>query len=335
VPAAGACILGCAGPRLSDEERVFFREARPAGLILFARNCETPDQVAALTAAYRDAVGTEDTLVLIDQEGGRVQRLRPPHWTSLPAAERFGALYATDPEAAIDAARSCGRLIAGELSPLGITMCCAPVLDLRVSGAHAVIGDRAYGSDPAHVSVLGRAMAEGLLAGGVLPVVKHIPGHGRALADSHEHLPSVDAPREVLESNDIVPFKALADLPAAMTGHVVYPAWDARHCATESLAVVQNVVRGLIGFDGLLMTDDLSMKALSGTYAERTDRALLAGCDVALHCNGDLDEMREVASAAGSMGLDARLRYARCLALLGARHPFDAAAARARLAALA
>jgi len=331
---AGAFITGCAGPALDRDERAFFADSRPAGLILFSRNCVDPRQVADLCAAFREAVGTQDALVLIDQEGGRVQRLRPPHWTDLPPAAAFGRLYDIDADRALDAARQCGRLIAHELSDIGITMCCAPVLDLQVAGSHAVIGDRAFAADPSVVAVLGRAFAEGLLAGGVLPVIKHIPGHGRATADSHERLPVVEAAREQLEREDMAPFIALADLPAAMTAHVVYTAFDARCCATTSLRVVEQVIRGSIGFDGLLMSDDLSMKALTGSYRERTDAALLAGCDVVLHCNGNLAEMREVAAAAGVMSAASSLRLARCHALLGARHPFDPAAARALLAPL-
>jgi beta-N-acetylhexosaminidase len=328
-----AFIMGCEGLKLSADEATFIRDQRPAGLILFARNCDTHDQVRRLTDDFRGALGESDVLVLIDQEGGRVQRLRPPHWRALPPASTFGALYAQDKQRGLDAARLAARVAAQQLAPLGISMNCAPVLDLPVPGAHDIIGDRAYGTEPETVADLARAVAAGLLAGGVLPVIKHIPGHGRATADSHLELPVVKTSAEELRSKDFAPFRLLADLPAAMTAHVVYEAFDAKEPATTSLTLVQDIIRGEIGFGGLLMSDDLSMKALAGTMKERTERSLFAGCDVVLHCNGNLGEMRDVAAAAGPLEPGASLRLAGCLALLGANQPFDMAEAEAHLAA--
>lgn len=285
-----AFITGCASTRLSDEEKRFFAETCPWGLILFKRNIDNPEQVAALTKSYREVVGRGDAPVLIDQEGGRVQRLGPPHWPSFPAAERLA--LASNGESSV---RLGARLIANELAALGITIDCLPVADLRFAGAHDVIGDRAYGSDPGAVALLARAAAEGLIEGGVLPVVKHIPGHGRATADSHLELPRVTAPRLELERTDFEPFRLLNDLPIAMTAHVIYEAIDPELPATVSRKVVSEIIRHHIGFDGLLMTDDVSMKALSGEIGENTKAAFAAGCDLALHCNGNLDEMRAVA----------------------------------------
>jgi len=265
-------------------------------LILFKRNIENPAQVRELTRSFRETVGRPRAPVLIDQEGGRVQRLGPPHWPKFPAAEAMVA--ASSNGAAAETVRLGARLIAADLVPLGIDIDCLPVADLRHPGAHDVIGDRAYGSDPEKVARLARAAAEGLLAGGVLPVVKHIPGHGRAKSDSHLELPRVTASEDELERTDFLPFKLLADLPIAMTAHVVYEAIDAERPATVSRKAIDRVIRGFIGFDGLLMSDDLSMKALAGSFAERTRGALEAGCDLALHCNGNFAEMREIADAA-------------------------------------
>jgi beta-N-acetylhexosaminidase len=328
-----AFITGCAGLAMSADEAAFIRDLRPAGLILFARNCETHDQVRRLTDDFRNALSEQDVLVLIDQEGGRVQRLRPPNWRALPPASAFGALYALDRQRGLDAARLAARVMAQELAPLGITMNCAPVLDLPVPGAHGIIGDRAYGTAPDAVAELARAVAAGLLAGGVLPVIKHIPGHGRATADSHLELPVVKTSAQDLRANDFAPFRLLADLPAAMTAHVVYDAFDPKEPATTSLTLIQDIIRGEIGFSGLLMSDDLGMKALAGTMKQRTERALFAGCDLVLHCNGELPEMRDVAAAAGALEGAASLRLAGCLALLGANQPFDLAEAEAHLAA--
>jgi beta-N-acetylhexosaminidase len=306
-----AAIFGCAGLRLSPDERAFFRDVDPLGFILFARNIATPAQVRTLTDELRLCVGRADAPVLIDQEGGRVARLRPPQWRAAPPAAAFGALYARDPAAAIEAARLNARLIAAELAPLGIDVDCAPVLDLAVAGAHAIIGDRAFAVEPPTIATLGRAQAVGLLQGGVIPVMKHLPGHGRATADSHLELPSVDASRGELEASDFAPFRALADLPWAMTAHVLYRALSGNQPATTSETVVREVIRGHIGFDGLLITDDLSMRALDGSYAERTRASLAAGCDVVLHCNGEMDQMREVADAVAPLTSQAGARVQR------------------------
>ncbi|MCC6948924.1 MAG: beta-N-acetylhexosaminidase [Bradyrhizobiaceae bacterium] len=295
---ARACILGCIGPRLDSEERELFERAQPFGLILFARNIETPEQVRALVREFRAIVGRPDAPVLIDQEGGRVQRLKPPHWPDFPPAQTFGSIYARDRTEGIAAARLGARLIAAELAALGINVDCLPVADLLHPDAHGIIGDRAYGSDPASVAELARAAAEGLLAGGVLPVVKHIPGHGRARADSHEELPIVATPLAELDRTDFEPFRRLADLPIAMTAHVVYADIDPGRPATTSSKVIREVIRERLGFRGLLISDDLSMKALQGTLGARAEAALSADCDIALHCNGSLDEAREVAAAA-------------------------------------
>jgi len=288
----GAAIFGCAGTELSSAERDFFRAADPLGFILFQRNCETPEQVRELVASLRSCVGRADAPVLIDQEGGRVQRLNPPHWPAYPAPARIAALGADAPEAAFLVA----RLIAEDLFDLGITVDCLPVLDIPVAGADPVIGDRAYGSDPAIVAELGNAVCKGLLEGGVLPVIKHIPGHGRGLVDSHLALPVVDTDRAELEATDFAPFRALGSMPWAMTAHIVYTALDAQNPATLSAKVIEGVIRGWIEFEGVLISDDLSMQALGGSFAERTARALAAGCDLVLHCNGKMEEMQEVAS---------------------------------------
>jgi beta-N-acetylhexosaminidase len=285
-----AFISGCASTSFSDEEKRFFAETCPWGLILFKRNIQNPAQVTELTHSYREIVGRADAPVLIDQEGGRVQRLGPPHWPDFPAAERLASTSDTKVSVELGA-----RLIANELTKLGINVDCLPVADLRFSGAQDVIGDRAYGSEPESVAALARAAADGLMAGGVLPVVKHIPGHGRAMADSHHELPKVGVSREELERTDFAPFRRLSDLPLAMTAHVIYEAIDPSLPATISAVVIRDVIRDHIGFDGLLMTDDVSMKALSGGVGRNTKAAFAAGCDLALHCNGKMDEMREVA----------------------------------------
>jgi beta-N-acetylhexosaminidase len=332
---ASACILGCAGPRLSADERTFFAEARPFGLILFQRNIDNPDQVRRLTDEFRASVGDPDAPVLIDQEGGRVQRLKPPHWPDFPPAARFGALYARDPDRALEAIRLGARLIAAELVPLGINVDCMPVADLRRPEGHDVIGDRAYGGEAESVGKLARAAAEGLLKGGVLPVVKHIPGHGRARADSHNTLPVVETPLAELDRTDFEAFRRLADLPVAMTAHVVYAAIDRERPATVSPKLVGEVIRRRIGFSGLLVTDDLSMGALSGSLGERTKAALTAGCDLALHCNGKLAEMREVAEAAPGLAGKAAARAAAALGRLNKPTEMaDAAEARRRFSAM-
>ena len=324
-----ALILGCAGRTLSDEEAAFFRDAQPWGFILFKRNIGTPDEVRALTAALRATVGRADAPILIDQEGGRVQRMGPPHWPSYPAGGRFARLNGSG----VAMAHLGARLMAHDLAQVGINVDCAPVLDVPTAGAHDVIGDRAYGTAPDAVATLGRAVAEGLMAGGVLPIVKHIPGHGRAGCDSHQALPVVEASAESLAAHDFLPFRALADLPMAMSAHVVYTALDPDRPATQSPVVIARVIRGLIGFDGLLMTDDLSMKALDGSFRERTERAFSAGIDMALHCNGDVAEMRGVLEGTPDLS-GARLRRAEtALARLVPVPAFDVAEAKARFAA--
>jgi len=292
-----AFISGCASLTLSEEEKRFFSESCPWGLILFKRNIRDRGQVSGLVRTFREIVGREDAPILIDQEGGRVQRLGPPNWPSFPAAERLTTTSDTVAAVALGA-----RLIASELAPLGINVDCLPVADLRFPGAHDVIGDRAYGSDPKVVAELARAAAEGLLAGGVLPVVKHIPGHGRAMADSHLELPHVSAPRAELERLDFEPFRQLSDMPLAMTAHVIYEDIDPALPATLSPKIIAEVIRGYIGFDGCLMTDDVSMKALSGDVGANTAAAFEAGCDLALHCNGNLAEMRAVAENSPLLG---------------------------------
>jgi beta-N-acetylhexosaminidase len=291
-----AAILGCSGPALTREETAFFQAVKPWGFILFARNVESPDQVKRLVAALRETVGRDDAPVLIDQEGGRVQRLRPPIAPNYPGGSALGALYRSDRDAGLRAAWLMARLHAFDLQRFGISADCLPVLDVPIEGASDVIGTRAYGKDPATVTALGRAAAEGLMSGGVLPVMKHVPGHGRAFSDSHLELPKVDTPLAELRRHDFAPFKALADLPMAMTAHVVYTAIDAAAPATTSKKVVSDIVRGEIGFDGLLISDDTSMKALSGDFPDKAAAILAAGCDIVLHCNGVMEEMRGIVS---------------------------------------
>lgn len=326
-----AAIFGCAGQQLTDEEQRFFADAQPLGFILFGRNCDTPDQIARLVADLRRSVGRQDAPVLIDQEGGRVARLRPPHWPEYPAGSAYGAVYARDREAGLEAARLGARLIAGDLNRLGIDVDCLPVLDVPSQDAHDVIGDRAYGDDPAVVADIGRAAADGLLAGGVLPVIKHIPGHGRARADTHHELPVVETARADLARTDFAPFQALADLPIGMTAHVVFSDIDPDHPATTSKTVIADIVRGDIGFDGLLLTDDLNMQALSGSLGERAAASLAAGCDIALHCSGEMAEMREVAAAVGAMTDAAVRRFDRCRSLIAAPEALDVDSSRQRL----
>ena len=306
-----AAIFGCAGKSLSAQERAFFAASNPFGFILFARNVEAPDQVRTLVRALRDSVGRDDAPVLIDQEGGRVARLKPPHWRAAPAAAKIAALADEDIDAGCEAAWLNARLIGGELAALGIDVDCAPVCDVPVAGSHDVIGDRAYGTDPGRVATIARAAALGFLDAGVLPVIKHIPGHGRAHADSHLELPVVDTPRAELETTDFMPFRALADMPWGMTAHVRFTALDRERPATLSPTIIRDIIRGQIGFDGVLLTDDLSMKALGGSFADRTRMALDAGCDIALHCNGDMAEMEGVAFAAPPLSEAARKRIAR------------------------
>ena len=326
-----AAILGCAGPTLSPEERRFFRRVKPWGFILFGRNVQTPDQVRSLVDALRETVGRADAPVLIDQEGGRVQRLGPPHWRRYPPGRAYGELPANDLLQRRGIARLGGRLIAHDLAALGINVDCAPVLDVPDPAGHEVIGDRAYGRTADEVALLSRATAEGLIAGGVLPVIKHIPGHGRARSDSHLELPVVDAGFDELDGRDFAPFRVLSDMPMVMTAHVIYSAIDAKRPATTSNKVMRKVVRGAIGFDGLVMSDDLSMRALSGDFAERAKAARAAGCDVVLHCNGGMAEMQAVVAGAGTLKGRAQARAAAALGRLAkAPEPFDAAEGRAR-----
>ncbi len=327
---ARAVIFGCAGPALSDEERRFFAAADPWGFILFGRNVSDPEGIARLTADLRDAVG-RDAPVLIDQEGGRVARLRGPAWREwLPALDECGRLG--DRAGRVRAMALRYRLIASELRAIGIDVDCAPVLDVARAETHGIIRNRCYGDDPAEVAAIGRAVADGLLAGGVLPVIKHMPGHGRATIDSHHDLPRVIA-SEVDLVADFAPFRALADLPMAMTAHLVFAALDPEAPATQSARMVR-LIREEIGFDGLLMTDDLSMKALTGGFGERAERALAAGCDVVLHCNGDPAEMAAVAEATPLLDGRGAERAEAALARRIAPAAWDVGAADAEFAAV-
>ncbi len=303
-----AVIFGCRGLEVTPWEAEFFATTDPLGFILFARNCQTPDQVRSLVAGLRETVGRGDAPVLIDQEGGRVQRLKPPYWRATPPPGRFGDLALSDRKRAFEAVEVNALCLATELSALGVTVDCLPLLDLRLPDTHDIIGDRSFGADPELVASLGRACCAGLLAGGVMPVIKHMPGHGRATVDSHNEVPRVDTALAELEASDFAPFRALADMPWAMTAHVVYSAIDPDHPATTSRKVIEQVIRGWLGFDGVLVSDDLSMAALEGGLGERARAALSAGCDLALHCNGVPAEMEAVAESTGPLGAEARRR---------------------------
>jgi beta-N-acetylhexosaminidase len=329
-----AFITGISGPELNADERAFIEAERPWGFILFKRNVEAPKQVARLVEELKKCAGRGDVPILIDQEGGRVQRLGPPHWPAYPPGAVFGTLYDIDPALGQSAARLSARLIAADLGELGITVDCLPLADVPVAGADAIIGDRAYGTEPAKVAAIARAVTEGLHEGGILPVLKHIPGHGRATADSHLRLPTVNTSKNELERTDFAAFQPLADLPMAMTAHVVFSALDPVHPATTSATIIRQMIRGVIGFQGLLMSDDVSMNALSGSIAERTRAIFSAGCDVVLHCNGKLDEMREVAAETPELSGKALGRAERALASRGTPQPFDRAAAWAELKAM-
>jgi beta-N-acetylhexosaminidase len=328
-----AFITGLAGSSLTPAERAFLWESEPWGLILFKRNIDTPAQVIALVASFRDAVG-RDAPVLVDQEGGRVQRLGPPHWPAYPAGAAYGRIHDRDPSLGCRAAYLGARLIAADLAAVGIDVDCLPIADVPVAGANSVIGDRAYGESADKVAALARSVAEGLLAGGILPVLKHIPGHGRATADSHDALPVVETDRATLMSTDFAAFRPLGDLPLAMTAHVVYSDIDPIAPATTSVTLVRDVIRGWLGFRGLLMSDDISMGALSGSIEARSRAAISAGCDVVLHCNGELDEMRMVASAVPALGGAAAARADAALARRGHISKHDLGALRAEWAAL-
>lgn len=329
-----AVIFGCEGLRLSGDEYAFFRVARPCGFILFKRNCATPDQVRDLVAALRDAAAMPDALMLIDQEGGRVARLGPPHWRRPPAGAVFDLLAGQQLEAAERAIYLNARLMAADLAPLGINVDCYPPLDLSVPGASPVIGDRALGATVSQVTALGRAACNGLLDGGVLPVIKHIPGHGRAQADSHVALPVVTTARDELERTDFAPFRALAEMPIGMTAHIRFDALDPHVPATLSRLVVEQVIRCAIGFQGLLLCDDVSMAALTGTRAERALAALDAGCDVVLHCNGVAEEMAEIIAVTPPLTEAAARRLEAAKARLKPPPKFDHVAALAELTAL-
>lgn len=326
-----AVIYGCSGLTLTAEERAFFEKENPLGFILFARNCDNPVQVQLLVEELKATVPHRTALVLIDQEGGRVARLRPPHWRDYPAARILANLADKNVQHAAQAIYLNSRLIADELDYLGINVDCLPLADVPVEGSHDIIGDRAYGNDPERVATLAREAAQGLMDSGILPVLKHIPGHGRAMVDSHLDLPEVSATIEELRATDFVPFRELADLPLGMTAHVLYTAIDPKNVATLSPTVI-SLIREELGFDGLLMTDDLSMKALKGDFAKLAHDSIAAGCDVVLHCNGNMDEMRTIASAVNELSAEAATRAERAGRILQRNEPFDALVAQQRMA---
>jgi beta-N-acetylhexosaminidase len=328
-----AFITGLAGTKLLAEERQFLREAQPFGLILFKRNIENKAQVTELVAEVLHELAPE-ALVLVDQEGGRVQRFGPPHWPAYPPGAVFGRLYDRDPKLGLKAARLGARLMASDLLPLGVNTDCVPLADVPVVGSDRVIGDRAYGETPEKVAAIAGAVAEGIAAGGILPVLKHIPGHGRANADSHLKLPVVDADRATLEAADFAAFRPLKKLPLGMTAHVVFTAFDPVLPATTSPVMIREVIRGSVGFEGLLMGDDVSMEALSGSIAERARASLKAGCDLVLHCNGKMDEMRQVAAEAPELTGEALKRAQRALDARRQPEALDVEAARREFAAM-
>lgn len=306
-------IFGLSGLELTADERAFFRDADPLGYILFKRNCETRAQMLALTDSLRDLSGRADVPILIDQEGGRVARMQPPEWPAFPAGPAFDKLYDLAPSSAIEAARANGHALALMLAEVGVNVNCAPLLDVRQPETTPAVGERTFGSDPMQVAALGRAMLDGMARGGVVGVVKHMPGHGRGVVDSHYELPVVKASDAELE-RDIEPFRTLARAPMGMTCHVVFEAWDADRPATLSPTVIADVIRGRIGFDGLLMTDDIDMKALSGTAGEKAVAAITAGCDVALDCWARMDEMVEIAGRLGDASAVTLARLDRAMA---------------------
>lgn len=310
-------IFGLSGLTLTADERAFFADADPAGYILFGRNVENRDQLRALTDELRAIHGREKLLITIDQEGGRVARMKPPVWQAYPAGAMFDRLWDIAPASAIEAARANAEALGADLAEVGITCTHAPVLDVRQQGAHDVIGDRAYGFEPLRVAALGRAVLEGLARAGVVGTIKHMPGHGRAMCDTHKELPTVCASAEELEA-DIAPFQTLAHAPIGMTGHIVFTAWDAQHPATQSSIVISDIIRGVIGFDGLLLTDDLDMEALSGSVPERAEAAIAAGCDIALNCWAKMDDMTGIAARLPALGEKGRERLDRAPAGMGA-----------------
>jgi beta-N-acetylhexosaminidase len=338
--AVTALITDLTGTVMSADERAFLRDADPWGLILFGkqgnsnRNIDTPDQVRVLVDDFREAVGRDDAPVLIDQEGGRVQRLRPPQWPDYPPGAVYARLYDIEPALGLRAAFLGARLIAADLAALGVTVDCLPLADVPVAGADSIIGDRAYGATPGKVAAIAQAVADGLMDGGVLPVLKHLPGHGRATVDSHKALPVVTADRDTLESTDFAAFRPLSGLPMGMTAHVVFAAFDPVSPATTSVTMVREVIRGSIGFDGLLMSDDISMQALAGSLSERARDSLAAGCDVVLHCNGSLAERIEVAKSVPPLADATARRAAQALSMRRRPSAIDRADARNELAAL-
>jgi beta-N-acetylhexosaminidase len=306
-------IFSLSGPTLTADERALFRDADPAGYILFGRNIQDRAQVRALTDALRALHGRERTLICTDQEGGRVARLKPPEWLAFPPGEVFDKLYDVAPISAIEAARANAEALGLDLAEVGINVDCLPLLDVRQPGAHDVIGDRALGSEPMRVAALGRAVLDGLARAGVAGVVKHMPGHGRTTCDTHKAMPTVAAGEDLLEI-DLAPFRALKDAAIGMTGHLLFTAWDANNPATLSAFVIEEIIRKRIGFDGLLLTDDLDMEALSGTVPERAERAVAAGCDLALYCWANLEHMKEIAERLPTMRAETAARLERALA---------------------
>jgi beta-N-acetylhexosaminidase len=326
----GAFISGCKAGELTCDEFDFFRTTSPVGLILFRRNCKNPEQVRRLAERFAESLCGAPHLVLVDQEGGRVQRLQPPGWRKLPPATAYATMYRKQPEKAVRGAFLVSRLLADELILSGINVNCAPVLDIPAAGSHSIIGDRAYGRTVEEVTEIGTAVARGLISGGVLPVIKHLPGHGRARTDSHAELPVITSEVRELLARDFRPFIAARDMPLGMTGHLLFPALDGEFSVSQSEIIIRRIIRKQIGFDGLLMSDDLSMRSLSGSMSDRARRVISAGCDVALHCNGNMAEMQEVAKAAGTLTDMASKRFAIAIKACtrGLRPDYDEDAAR-------
>lgn len=326
-----AFITGVAGTNITEKERDFLDHEHPWGLILFARNIQDPKQVHKLVDQFREAVGRANAPVLIDQEGGRVQRLKEPHWQKYAPGKKLGDLWRAGNKSGQRAIYLQSRLIAYDLYELGINVDCLPVLDVPVEGGHDVIGDRAYSTNPQDVAIMGKIACQGLLDGGVLPVIKHIPGHGRASVDSHKDLPNVTASIEELQNSDFMPFKALSNMPLAMTAHVKYEALDPDHCATVSSTIIKDIIRDELGFGGILMSDDLSMHALEGDFGERTKASFAAGCDIVLHCNGVLSEMEEIAAVCDVLDGDVLVRADKALQQIHVPDEIDVDAMRLEL----